>query len=147
MLKQKKCKLCKKLFTPKTSFNTYCKPECAFAATKKRNKKKYSMARTAVRSKDKKWADAVKERDNNFCVYCGTSDNLNSHHIYSRSKKSTRLDVDNGITLCSYHHVFSPDFSAHKTPTDFTDWLREKKGNEFMDRLKKKANTLIYDLQ
>lgn len=65
---------------------------------------------------------------------------LNSHHIYSRSKKSTRWHVPNGICLCVGHHTFSSKFSAHKTPTEFTEWLIKYRGNDFMDRLRLRAN-------
>ena len=65
---------------------------------------------------------------------------LNSHHIYSRSKKSTRWEAMNGICLCVGHHTFSSTFSAHKTPLEFTDWLRAYKGEEFMELLTIKAH-------
>ena len=66
---------------------------------------------------------------------------LNSHHIYSRSKKSTRWHVPNGICLCVGHHTFSSTFSAHKTPTEFTEWLINYRGQDFLDRLRLRANT------
>ena len=65
---------------------------------------------------------------------------LNSHHIYSRSKKSVRWDVMNGVCLCVGHHTFSSTFSAHKTPLEFIRWLDKYKGPEFMDLLQLKAN-------
>ncbi len=65
---------------------------------------------------------------------------LNSHHIFTRSKKSTRWNVLNGICLCVGHHVFSSKFSAHKTGYEFSKWLDEYKGKDFMDRLTLKAN-------
>tara|TARA_R110000803_G_scaffold69058_2_gene131222 strand:+ start:6732 stop:7118 length:387 start_codon:yes stop_codon:yes gene_type:complete len=65
---------------------------------------------------------------------------LNSHHIYSRSKKSTRWETMNGICLCVGHHTFSSKFSAHKTPLEFTDWLRAYKGLDYMELLTIKAH-------
>jgi hypothetical protein len=38
--------------------------------------------------------------------------------------KATRLDLDNGITLCPSHHTFSHEFSAHRTPEAFTRWFK-----------------------
>lgn len=70
----------------------------------------------------------------------GKTTYLNSHHIYSRSKRSTRWDVSNGICLCVGHHTFSSTFSAHKTPLEFMDWLLNKKGQAYIDRLRIKAN-------
>lgn len=67
---------------------------------------------------------------------------LNSHHIYSRSKRSTRWDVMNGICLCVGHHTFSSKFSAHKTVLEFVEFLIDYKGQDHIDRLRLKANTV-----
>lgn len=91
---------------------------------------------------DVAWSLLVKLRAGMKCEVprCGKTV-LNSHHIYSRSKKSTRWYVPNGICLCVGHHTFSSTFSAHKTPIEFTEWLVEYKGSDFIDRLRLKANT------
>lgn len=86
------------------------------------------------------WSKLVKLRAGMKCEYCGKTSYLNSHHIYSRSKKSVRWDVMNGISLCVGHHTFSSKFSAHKTPLEFMDWLINKKGQNFVDTLRIKAN-------
>lgn len=93
---------------------------------------------------DDLWALKVKERDGFACVVCGKTSGLNSHHIYSRSNYSTRWDINNGVTLCVSHHVFGNELSAHKTPTDFSDWLVHKYGRLFIDDLKRKKS-LAYD--
>jgi len=89
---------------------------------------------------DKLWAQLIKLKAGNKCEYCGKTKGLNSHHIFSRSRKSTRWDLDNGSCLCVACHTFSSTFSAHKTGVEFTYWLEEKKGKEFMDKLRLKAN-------
>ncbi len=89
---------------------------------------------------DDAWSLLVKLRANNQCEYCGKTSFLNSHHIFSRSKKSVRWDVINGICLCVAHHTFSSNFSAHKTPTEFHIWLVDKKGDDYVQRLRMKAN-------
>lgn len=89
---------------------------------------------------DDAWSELVKLRAGMKCEYCRKKSPLNSHHIYSRSKKSTRWDVLNGICLCVGCHTFSSKFSAHKTPTEFTYWLEKYKGKEFMELLTIKAN-------
>ncbi len=91
---------------------------------------------------DDAWSELVKLRAGMVCEYCGTSRNLNSHHIFSRSKKSTRWDVINGICLCVGHHVFSSKFSAHKTSVEFFLWLEQKKGRDYIDRLRLKAHSI-----
>ena len=57
------------------------------------------------------WSKLVKLRAGMKCEYCSKTSYLNSHHIYSRSKKSTRWNPDNGICLCVGHHTFSSTFS------------------------------------
>lgn len=89
------------------------------------------------------WSRLVKLRAGGKCEYCGKSSPLNSHHIYSRSKKSTRWDVDNGICLCVGHHTFSSEFSAHKTPLEFLEWLIGYKGQDWVDNLRIRANQTV----
>ena len=88
------------------------------------------------------WSKLVKLRASNKCEYCGKTSYLNSHHIYSRSKRSVRWDVKNGICLCVGHHTFSSTFSAHKTPLEFVKWLEDYKGTDYIDNLTLKANTI-----
>lgn len=89
---------------------------------------------------DDAWSLLVKLIANERCEYCGKTTTLNSHHVYSRSKRSTRWAVENGVCLCVAHHTFSSSFSAHKTPTEFTEWIIEKRGREWYDNLRLKAN-------
>ena len=91
---------------------------------------------------DKAWSLLVKLRAGMKCEVCRKTQPLNSHHIFSRSNKSVRWDEINGVCLCVGCHTFSSKFSAHKTPTEFTLWLIEKKGNDFLDRLRLKANSI-----
>jgi hypothetical protein len=92
---------------------------------------------------DVAWALLVKLKAGMKCEYClTTTKQLHSHHIYSRSKKSTRWHVKNGICLCASHHVLNSSFSAHKTPLEFTQWLLNYKGQDYIDRLQIRANTI-----
>ena len=90
---------------------------------------------------DTLWSELIKALAGYKCEYCGKETTLNSHHIYSRSKKSTRWALNNGVCLCVAHHTFSSSFSAHKTPVEFTEWLNEYKGTEFIDSLRLEANS------
>lgn len=74
---------------------------------------------------DKLWSEIVKKHWDNKCAICGATDNLNSHHIITRSEKNLRWDVRNGICLCTLHHTLSAKLSAHKTPQAFWDWLEK----------------------
>jgi hypothetical protein len=53
------------------------------------------------------WRNAVFERDNFTCQQCGhvSEGDIQAHHIYMWSiYPELRLDVDNGITLCTRCH-------------------------------------------
>ena len=141
-METKKCRSCKTEFKPFSSLNVYCSPKCLKEALNKKAKKVASAKKREKKNKDTEWAKAVKERDGYRCQYCGSKDYLNSHHIFSRNNLTTRHDIDNGITLCAKHHTFSNEFSAHKTPTEFTFWLQKLKGKKFMEELGEKARTL-----
>lgn len=91
---------------------------------------------------DDLWSEAVKVNYGYKCAYCGTSDNLNSHHIYTRSRMATRWDMDNGICLCADHHTFSQEFSAHKTPAKFYAWLCDLKWEDYVMDIEKKSQSI-----
>lgn len=91
---------------------------------------------------DLAWSKLVKLKAGMKCEVCYKKTYLNSHHIYSRSKKSTRWHVLNGLCLCVGCHVFSSKFSFHKTPLEAMDWLINKKGEAFIDRLRLRANSI-----
>lgn len=140
--KEKKCAFCKEKFLQVNLLVKYCSPQCLRNALNKKTKQKSALKKREKKKKDTDWALAVKERDGFRCVYCGSKDYLNSHHIFSRNNLSTRHDLDNGITLCAKHHTFSKEFSAHQTPTEFTFWLQKLKGKNFIEELGKKARKL-----
>lgn len=96
--------------------------------------------------KDNEWTKAVKQRAGFKCEYCGKTENLNAHHIFSRSNHSVRWDIDNGVCLCVSHHVFNSQFSAHKTPLEFIFWIKDKRGVEWYDNLRAKAKKTTKDI-
>jgi len=96
----------------------------------------------SIKKLDRIWADLVKIRDGGKCVYCGKVGGLNAHNIFSRTNKYTRWYIPNGVSLCVACHVFSSTFSAHKTPCEFTDWIRELNGDEWYNNLRLKAHSI-----
>ena len=98
------------------------------------------MAKGIDNKLDTAWSLLVKLVHGMKCEYCGKTTTLNSHHIYSRSKKSTRWSVENGSCLCVSHHTFNSGFSAHKTPLEFTEFIIEKRGQEWYENLRAEAN-------
>lgn len=61
-----------------------------------------------------KWSEAVLKKDHFCCQCCGSSDNLEVHHIFNfATYPELRLDVDNGIVLCQKHHNMTIKGSYH----------------------------------
>lgn len=51
------------------------------------------------------WSRQVKEKAGFVCQYCGTTDNLESHHIKPvYAYPNLQFDISNGVCLCRYHH-------------------------------------------
>jgi len=96
--------------------------------------------KSQIKKVDDLWSLLVKAKAKNRCEVCGKQSPLNSHHIFSRSNKSVRWNDNNGVCLCVGHHVFG-NFSAHKAPADFIEWIKEVRGEEWYKELRKKANT------
>ena len=92
---------------------------------------------------DEAWSLLVKLEAGMKCEIedCQHKPTLNSHHIFTRSNKSTRWDTANGVCLCVGHHTFSSKFSAHQTPTEFTYWLHKTYGDLFMEELSQRAHS------
>jgi hypothetical protein len=133
-----KCATCKIKFTRHKSQvkyrgAKYCSVECRSRGQKRINP---STMMTL-------WSEVVKLYDNNKCAYCGKTTYLNSHHIFSRTNRSTKYDLNNGITLCAGHHTLSSTFSAHKTPAEFIEWIKEKRGIKWYEELRARAKTMV----
>lgn len=98
---------------------------------------KKGMGKTAlIKKADKLWALAVKKRAKDKCELCPKRKNLNSHHIFSRSNARMRHNLDNGVCLCVSHHVWG-QFSAHKSPVEFIERMKEKRGAEWYANLRR----------
>lgn len=91
---------------------------------------------------DKAWSLLVKHKAKWKCEVCGKRDYLNSHHVFTRRNKSVRWSIMNGVCLCPSHHTLSSKFSAHGTPVTFNDWLIKKRGQNYVDILTIKANSI-----
>ena len=100
-------------------------------------------SRKTMRNKcDKLWADLIKLIAYNQCEKCGAKHpTLNAHHIFSRSNFSVRWSYDNGVALCPAHHTLANN-SAHKAPAEFTELLKEWRGEEWYDRLRRLAKSV-----
>lgn len=96
----------------------------------------------SIKKLDSLWSTLIKLRAGKACEICGNRDRPNAHHIFSRSNMATRWDIDNGICLCVSHHVFG-NFSAHKAPMEFSEWVKAYRGKEWFERLRAKAQSIV----
>jgi len=99
-------------------------------------KKSKKSKKTETRELDLIWKTKVKERDNHRCQVCGKKlepKSCHAHHLLPKhlkgKKTGLRWDIDNGITLCPYHHKFGP-YAAHQNAIWFYGWLNEHKPKE-----------------
>lgn len=61
----------------------------------------------------REWITKVKNRDIN-CVLCGSEENLEAHHILIwKFYPELRLNIDNGLLLCSSCHWKFQDYLAN----------------------------------
>ena len=81
------------------------------------------------------WSHIIKKVGK--CERCGRTYNLQAAHIHSRSNRSTRWILLNGLCLCGGCHLFW----AHQHPTDFTDFVMNKLGFDVYDELRTLAHT------
>jgi hypothetical protein len=77
-------------------------------------------------------------RSRGYCVRCGNKDTLQTAHIYSRSNRATRWDLNNVVCFCYNCHM---NF-AHKNPVMFTEWVKEWLGEPKYTELKIRANSI-----
>ena len=66
-------------------------------------------------------------RSHGKCERCGSTKSLQCCHIFSRTYRSVRWDLDNLICGCASCHFF-----WHKNPTLFTDWVYEKRKDKYL---------------
>ena len=85
---------------------------------------------------DSLWRRYILLRDKK-CKVCGKGINLQAHHIFSRKHKSTRWDVENGIALCSGHHLF-----AHQEPEEFRRKVISLVGEQKYEELYQKSRVV-----
>lgn len=76
------------------------------------------------------WAKAVKARAGHRCEKenCQNKD-LQAHHVISRTNYALRFDVENGVCLCTSHHLFW----AHKDALSFSKWVNTKRDIPYLE--------------
>lgn len=98
-----------------------------------RNLLKMDARKKSYDSRYKQWMRSVKNRDN---WKCRIADNncdgrLEAHHILNwKDYPELRYDINNGITLCHFHHPFKKADEERLTPyfkgliSKDTNWIR-----------------------
>lgn len=89
---------------------------------------------------DRLWAAIVKARDKYRCRRCGRHGEgrgIQAAHIFSRRRRGTRWDTDNGLTLCTGCHTW-----GHGNPLEFHAWVEELLGSVFYERLRLRSQTI-----
>lgn len=119
--KPQTCKVCSATFLTHENRNGYC-PSCSASGEGRRAQGRIISEKYKGKGNPnyvdggandfergqrtyRHWAKAVLARDNR-CRCCGREDNLDAHHILPFSLvPDAKYDVDNGITLCRFHHI------------------------------------------
>ncbi len=94
---------------------------------------------------DNLWSKIIKAKGKCEFKNCRKERYLNSHHIISRSNKTLRWDLKNGVCLCAGHHTLLTN-SAHKNPIEFLEQMKEKRGQEWYDTLRLRAAVISKNL-
>ncbi len=103
----------------------------------KKKKRKLGLKSKRNNALDRKWKEFIKSRAGGQCEFCGEGERLNAHHIYDRSIRRLRWDIDNGMALCPLHHKFG-EWSAHNSPIEFIEWLKDIRGGEWYKEIRYK---------
>jgi hypothetical protein len=68
-------------------------------------------------------------------VICGKGpERLNAHHLLPKAAKAFKLyqyDLNNGVSLCCFHHMFCSDKAAHTNGIWFTEWLKKYRPTQY----------------
>jgi len=97
------------------------------------------MKRSEIRKLDKFVSQKIREKG--YCEWCGKRGYLHTHHIFSRSNRSVRWHLPNLVALCPSCHTFG-NRSAHKAPLEFAEWLKEVRGEEWYNDLRREASKI-----
>lgn len=74
------------------------------------------------------WIKTVYARDSYCCQVCGSSRNLNAHHLDGYADHpAVRVDPSNGVTLCQKHHfLFHKKWGRkHNTRSQYNQFYQE----------------------
>ena len=116
-----KCPTCGKIFYERNGRKIYCSHKCYAKALEEiqggenshfwRGGKTKESKLIKTSAEYKKWRNAVFTRDFYKCVKCGSSRNLEAHHIKEQCNyPALRFDINNGLTLCHACHKLTDNY-------------------------------------
>ena len=78
-----------------------------------------------------RFRNAVKEKDQCRCIVCGSTQDIEVHHLYPFSNyNADRFDENNGVCVCAEHHSIKCPNSFHSifgtrnnTPEQFESYV------------------------
>lgn len=97
------------------------------------------------------WAERVKSRDNYTCRKCGSQDDLEAHHLFSKTGfPHLAEEIHNGATLCERcHKLFHSRFGAGGVTTayEYLYWLFEEDQHDLVSLLQiKKMSPMMKEI-
>ena len=101
-----------------------CRKKPSLAARRNNDYSKYWQHKA-----DRLWSKTVRRNWGFKCAICGSTDNLQSHHVIFKSGQGGkfRYDLKNGISLCISHHgKWGAYDSAHSGNLAFAVLLESK---------------------
>lgn len=108
-----------------TSCGCYRK-KIAFEKRYNPNLSKEDRERNRGSVKYNEWRNSVYDRDNYRCIICGNN-NIQAHHLDGWNWcKEKRYDIENGLTLCKFHHNdFHKKYGrGNNTKEQFNEYLK-----------------------
>ena len=119
--------------------NTSIKPKKKGLKKSKLQKKKDNTRGLYWKKKAMAMWGKFQHHINRSCIVCGTTENLNAHHLISRSNVMLRNHPENCAMLCVNHHLYDNKISAHQAPLGFIRFL-EKEHPEMIEFMEENQN-------
>lgn len=97
-----RCENCGKKFQSASGHTKarFCSRECKCLASRKN-----TVDKKRTSAEYRKWSKAVYTRDNYTCQHCGSTENIQAHHVKAwKDHPDLRYDVSNGVTVCTDCH-------------------------------------------
>jgi len=143
-LKEKKCPVCLKKFTPRRPLQKYCSPICFYSTQEPRKPKCKGLKRKTTHKIDHEEIEKLKSRADSlfqtrgkekfpYSIISGQPVEVIHHFIYKSQSKKLRYSFDNAIQLTNSEHC-----RHHQSgdPTIVSEILR-KKGLKWEENLQK----------